>query len=74
MGLVLDKHVPDKRGDGHDGIRHREKTRQVNVGISQASMNTLTDGPHLGFSGQRGESLDRKIGYDVVKLTYQSLV
>ena len=31
-------------------------------------MNTLTHSPYLGFAGQGRESLDGKIGYDIIKL------
>ena len=72
--LALDENLPDERGDGLDGIRHGEESRQRQSRFRQARMSALSDGPDQGFAGQGGEGLHRIISHHIVKPAHQSLV
>jgi hypothetical protein len=72
--LAFHENLPDKRGDGLDGIRHGEESHQRQARVRQARMNTFTDGPDFGFAGQSRECLIRIIGHHLIKLAHQSLV
>ena len=49
-------------------VRHRIAS------IRQSRVNAFADGPDVGFAGQSGQSLHRKIGNHVIKLAHQSLI
>ena len=74
MRFAFDLNLADERSDGLDGIRHGEESDQRQARVRQARMHALADGPDLGFAGQGGKRLDRKIGHHIIELAHQSLI
>src|ERR1022692_993464 len=74
MRFTFNLNLPHERGDGLDGVRHREQSDQRQARVRQTRMNTLADGPDMTFSRQSREGLDRIIGHNVVKLAHQTLI
>jgi hypothetical protein len=74
MRFTFNLNLPDERGDGLNGVRHREETGQRQARIRETRVNTLADRPDATFPGQSREALDRIIGHHIVELPHQPLI